>query len=260
MEAKFKKWVGGFVPKQKNGVKGTDNIDFIPRSDIPQVRDIKYTNFFCNYRPLKSGPYWIRLVVGGEKLTHEKYYGVTVASLLETKLLINSVIYDSKQVTIFWGYDLKDSFLASPMDGPEYMIIPWKYIPDNIWTRYNLETIVSDSGYLYVNIKNIIYGLEQVPVLSYYNLVDNLSSSGYSPIPTTIGMWKRDTKMTDFLCVDYLGIKYFSEGDAHHLLTLLQKYYALTVDMEGNHFCVLIFDWNYDTGYVDIKMSNCVSD
>ena len=36
-----------------------------------------------------------------------------------------------------------------------------------------------------------------------------------------------------FLCVDDSGIKYFSDEYAHHLLKSLQKYYSVTVDMEG---------------------------
>ena len=42
---------------KKNVVNGTDTIDFIPRSDIKQGRDIMYANFVCNYRPLKYEPY-----------------------------------------------------------------------------------------------------------------------------------------------------------------------------------------------------------
>ena len=34
------------------GVKGTDSIDFIPQSDVPQGWDIIYANFDCDYRPL----------------------------------------------------------------------------------------------------------------------------------------------------------------------------------------------------------------
>ena len=29
--------------------------------------------------------------------------------------------------------------------------------------------------------------------------------------------------------------------------------------MEGKHFCVFKFDWDYDSGYVDIKMPNYIS-
>ena len=58
------------------------------------------------------------------------------------------------------------------------MIILWKYISGDIWTRYNIETVVADDGYLYVNIKRLIYGLKQAYVLAYDNIVENLSSSG----------------------------------------------------------------------------------
>ena len=44
-------------------------------------------------------------------------------------------------------------------------------------------------------------------MLAYDNLVVNVSSSGYSPIPTTIGVWKNYQKIkTKFLCMDDLGL------------------------------------------------------
>ena len=78
------------------------------------------------------------------------------------------------------------------MECPEYTRIPQKYTPDDIWTHYSLDTIVADGGYLYAKIEREIYGLKQAAVLAYDHLVDNISSSGYSPIPTTIGMWKHN--------------------------------------------------------------------
>ena len=44
-------------------MKVTDTNAFIQRSDIPQVQDIKYSNFVCDYIALKYEPYQIRLVV-----------------------------------------------------------------------------------------------------------------------------------------------------------------------------------------------------
>ena len=55
------------------------------------------------------------------------------------------------------------------------MRILQKYIPERIRTRYNLETIVADDGYLYTNIKRIIYGIKQSDVLAYDISVDNIS-------------------------------------------------------------------------------------
>ena len=50
----------------------------------------------CDYIPLKSKPYQICLVVSGEKLMYEEGAGTPTAYLLETNLLINRVISDTK--------------------------------------------------------------------------------------------------------------------------------------------------------------------
>jgi hypothetical protein len=242
-------------------VKATDTINFIPQSEVPQGRDVTYANFVCDYRPLKSEKYRIRLVVGGDKLTYDDDSGSPAASLLETKLLLNSVISDAKQGAQFMSCDLKDFFLATPMEKPEYMKIPWKYIPQDIRDRYNLETMVTADNYIYVKIKKGMYGLKQAAVLAYDNLVHNLAKSGYTPIAHTIGMWQHDTKRTKFcLCVDDFGVKYFCKDDAEHLLQSLRKDYTCTVDWTGRNFCGLTMDWHYDKEYVDISMPDYVRD
>ena len=61
-------------------------------------------------------------------------------------MIINSTISDSKRGARFMSADLKDHFLASPMNRPEYMKIPYKYFPDDIIQKYNLQNKVSN-GY-----------------------------------------------------------------------------------------------------------------
>ena len=70
----------------------------------------------------------MRLVFGDDKLTCPYDTGPPAANLLETKLVLNSVISDSDKGACFMTLDLKDHFLASPMQTPEYMKIPQKYI------------------------------------------------------------------------------------------------------------------------------------
>ena len=53
------------------------------------------------------------------------------ASLLETKLLINSVISDAHRGAQFCTLDVKDFFLQSLLEEPEYLRIHQKYfLPD----------------------------------------------------------------------------------------------------------------------------------
>ena len=59
--------------------------------------------------------YRIRLVAGEDRLDYAGDLGAPEASLLETKLIINSVIFNAKDGAKFMSYDLKDFFLATPM-------------------------------------------------------------------------------------------------------------------------------------------------
>ena len=81
------------------------------------------------------------------------------------------------------------------------MTIPWKYIPDDVRTNHNIVTLVAYDGYAYADIKRGIYGIKQAPALAYHHIVDNISSSGYLPIPITIGMWKHDPKKKTIIFV-----------------------------------------------------------
>ena len=237
------------------GVKATDTIDFIFKGDVPANKAVTYANFVCDFKPLKSEMYRIRLVAGGDKLNYAGDPGAPAASLLETKLMINSVISDAKHGAKFMSCDLKDFFLATPMLNAEYMRIHYKYIPQDIRDMYDLDTKLAADGHIYIKIKKGIYGLKQAAVLAYDNLVKNLSSHGYSPIPHTIGIWQHATRRTKFcLCVDDFGVKYFTKQDADHLLQALGQHYEYTVDWSGQNFCGLHFDWHYDAGYVDVSM------
>ena len=84
---------------QGNGfnIKGTDTIDFISPQDVPPDHPVTYASFVCDYRPLKEEKYRVRLVVGGDKLHYSDDAGSPTATLIETKLLINSVISGAKR-------------------------------------------------------------------------------------------------------------------------------------------------------------------
>ena len=148
-------------------------MEFITKDDLPKGCKVTYANFVCDYRPLNAEPFQIRLVVGGDKLDFAEDAGAPAASMLETKLLVNSVISDAAEGARFMSCDLKD-FLATKMAKPEFMRIAWKYIPDNIQTRYNLDKKYNQ-GYVYVKIKRGMYGLKQAAVLAYQQLVDQCS-------------------------------------------------------------------------------------
>ena len=237
------------------GVAWTDTIDFIPHSEVPQNVKVTYANFVCSHRPKKTEPWRVRIVVGGDKLNCAYDTGSPAASLLETKLLLNSVISDAANGARFLTCDLKDFFLATPMLEKEYMRVHYRHIPQDIRDKYDINSKVHTDNYVYIRIKKGMYGLKQAAVLAYNKLVTVLSTHGYKPCTYSTGLWEHTTLKTKFcVCVDDFGVKYFNKADADHLLTALKTHYSLTIDWTGGDYCGLTIHWNYERRYVDISM------
>ena len=74
------------------------------------IKKVTYANMVCDYRPLKTEKYRVRLTVGGDKLDYDFDATSPIASLIETKLLLNSVISDSAKGARFMTMDIKDFF------------------------------------------------------------------------------------------------------------------------------------------------------
>ena len=211
-------------------------MNFINHSKIPSNKKVTYASFVCDHRPLKS-EWRVRLVVGGDKSTCQYDTGPPAANLLETKLLLNNVISDSDKGARMMTLDHKDHFLATPMQTPEYMKIPQKYIPPYIINKYNLQTKFHN-GYIYGEINKGMYGIKQAPLLAYNFLLKNLQPYRYYPIPHTIGIWKHKSRpITFYLCVNDFGVKYLHKHDVDHLITALQQHYKSSIDQEGKHYC-----------------------
>ena len=68
---------------------------------------------------MKTEEYIVRFTVGGNILSYEEYSGFPAANLLESEILINSVISYAKIGARFMNADIKDYCLATPMDQSE---------------------------------------------------------------------------------------------------------------------------------------------
>ena len=68
--------------------------------------------------------------------------GTHTASLELFKLLINSVL--SRKGARFVGFDIKNSYLGTPLDCQEYARIYLKDIPEEFIAEYNLTAYARD--------------------------------------------------------------------------------------------------------------------
>ena len=139
----------GRLAQGVNSVKGNDVVDFIPKSDVPTNRIVTYANMICDYRPHKSEKFRVRLTVGGDRLVYDDDAASPAASLLETKLLLNSTISDASKGARFMTLDIKDFFLQTVMERPEYMRIHSKYFLQEMREKYKIDSIIAPDGYVY---------------------------------------------------------------------------------------------------------------
>eukprot|EP00804_Cyclotella_cryptica_P002823 CCRYP_009357-RB/>CCRYP_009357-RB protein AED:0.24 eAED:0.24 QI:0/0/0/1/0/0/2/0/561 len=131
-------------------VHGTNTIVFIAPNQIPPTcgKDVTYGRICAHFRPEKEDPYRIRLTVGGNRITYPGNCGTPTADMLTTKVLLNSVI--STKGARFMTIDIRDFYLNTPMDRPEYMRLKMSDIPDHIIALYNLDKLATTDGYIYV--------------------------------------------------------------------------------------------------------------
>ena len=134
-------------------VKGNDAIQFILIAEVPKNKKVAYSNMICDHRLLKTETHQVRLTIGGDVLVYAEDASSPAASLLEAKLLLNSVISDSHLGAQFMSLDIKVLFLQTLLDEPEYMPIHSKYFSDDICQKYNINHTIAPDGYVYCKIK-----------------------------------------------------------------------------------------------------------
>ena len=79
-----------------------------------------------------------------------------------------------------------------------------------------------------------MYGVKESGVINFEELVKKLALFSYHPMKFTPELCKHKTcRITFTLCVDELGVKFFSKADAVHLVNSVKSNYKFTVDWES---------------------------
>ena len=89
--------------------------------------------------------------------------------------------------------NLKDFFLALPMEQADYTQMNMKHPPPDIIQRYNLHEIVSIDWYVSKKTKKGIYGLKQASVLAYNKIIKNISPHAYVPCKYSTDLFQPKT-------------------------------------------------------------------
>ena len=138
--------------------------------------------------------------------------------LLETKILISSTMSDAKKGAMLMCMDIKDYFLTTPMEHPEFMRVKHEYILEDIMKKYNTDNTVIKDSWAHGKIQKGIPELCQAATLAHRDLKNSIEPCDYAPILGTFGLWKHNKRLTIFcLCIDNFGVKHWSKQDTQYL-------------------------------------------
>ena len=134
------------------------------------------------------------MTVGGDKLTYDGDPSSLAFLILNTKIILNSIISDSHIGARWMTADITSHYLQSPMKTFQYMRIALKYFTKETRDEYIIDAI-ANSGLVYFEIRKGVYGLKEAGTLAFINyIVNNLAPFGHHPVQHTPGLWEHKTR------------------------------------------------------------------
>ena len=211
-----------------------------------------------NYIPEKLDLYRTRLKVGGDRVNYLGDCGTPTVNLLTVKLLLNSFITtpNAKFITI----DIKDFYLNTPMALSKYMRLKLIDLPENVISHYNPEEKVTTNGWVYVEIKQGMFGLPHAGLIAQQMIEEMLDKQGYKQSALIPGLWTHTWRPITFsLSVDDFGVKYVGKQHSDHLIAVLLEHYKISNNWSGKRHLGLDLDWDYENRKLHLSMLTYVT-
>ena len=181
------------------GTAGTDTIVFIKFDDIPIDRrgHVTYGKTVVMYRPEKADPNRSRLTVGGNRIVYPGDVSTPTVEMMTVKMHLNSVI--STKGARYCTFDIKDFYLMTPMERPEFMRMKLSDLPPEFVTLYDLTSIAEKNGTVYIKVQKGMYGLPQAGILAQQLLEKRLNAEGYRELTKPYHTRTLETRHTPYL-------------------------------------------------------------
>ena len=96
-----------------------------------------YAHIVIDHRPPKDNPNHVRITVDGNLINYSFELTTHITDKVSSKILWNSTI--STKGACFAGADIKNMYLAMPLDQYEYMKMPLCLFPQDIIEHYGLR-------------------------------------------------------------------------------------------------------------------------
>jgi hypothetical protein len=174
------------------------------------------------------------ITIDGNNIAYPGDAGTPTGLIELVKLLINSVL--SLSNARFTTMDLKNFYLNTPLNRPEYIRIKLVEISQELIDKYKLNKLAYDS-IVYFEMRRGMYGLPQAGILANNLLRDRLAKFDYYEAATTPGLWHHKWHPVMFaLIVDDFTIQYIGDAYLYHLCQALKKHYEVSEEIDGTRF------------------------
>ena len=147
-------------------------------------------------------------------------------------MLLNSII--STKGAMFMSIDIKTFYLNTPMARYKYISLKIAELPQDFIDEYKLHNKTTKYGYVYLELRKVMYGVPQAGILAQKILEKLLNAKGYQQSGIYPGFWKHDWRpILSSLCVDNFGVKYVDKQHSNHLMKVLKEDHTIFHDWEG---------------------------
>jgi hypothetical protein len=125
----------------------------------------------------------------------------------------------------FLGLDLKDFYLNTKMDRPEFLRMKLDNFPDDVIKQYSLLDKVNAKGFVILHVEKGIYGLPYTGIIAQKLITERLGKHGYTQSDKTPEFWTHEWHPISFtLIVDNFGVKYMGKEHVNHLISVLEEH------------------------------------
>ena len=138
------------------------------------------------YQPERDNQNITRLMVGGNRIVCLFDVSTSTVEMMTVNMHLNSII--STKGAQYFTINLKDFYLNTPMERPEYMQMKLKDLSQEFINVYNLTKRAENGGNVYFRIQKGMYGLPQAGILAQQQLEQQLNEHGYHQSPLTPGL------------------------------------------------------------------------
>ena len=230
---------------------------FIYRREMPADRKAAYYNPQLKVKIKPDGvQHRVRGTIGGDKVDYPGTTTAYTAHLESIRVMLNATVSEHARIATA---DIKDFYLGTPLDRPEYMRISLKHIPLDVQIRYNISSKV-ENEHVIMEITKGIYGLPQAGKLAQDRLVKHLAGHSYNQCTNTPCLFVHSTNGVAFtLVVDDFLIKYKEDSALEHLFTALRELYVITTDLsDTKKYVGITLHHNVKKNYIDMSIPGYV--